>query len=73
MKNYTFKQVQASLINKGFQPHKSFGDELFGYTTIFIKESSTGGAEMANVEEDGDEPCTIDGLHPTAWWNNQVA
>ena len=68
MKNYTFEQVQASLFKIGFFPENSFGNEIDGFMTSFVKPTETGGSEMANVDEWNDGSVTIDGMHPTVWY-----
>lgn len=68
MKAYTFSQVRKALENKGFEPGRCFGNEVTGFTTFFEKKTDTGGHQFATVEERFDE-VTIDGKHPTAWYN----
>lgn len=51
LKDYTFNQVKKALINKGFRTDKTFGCEMFGFMTMFIKESDTRGLIIANVDE----------------------
>ena len=74
MKTYNFTQVQRALENKGFRASKSFSSET-EYTTIFEKSSGTQyGFEYANVEEwIEDGTCTIDGLCPSKWGEQQFA
>jgi hypothetical protein len=74
MKTYNFTQVKRALESKGFRAVKSFSSDT-EYTTIFEKSSGTQyGFEIANVEEwIEDGVCTIDGLCPSKWGEQQFA
>jgi hypothetical protein len=64
MKNYTLKQIEKALANKGFYPHMSHADNI----TSWIFEHENGHSTFyANV--DGDL-LTIDRMNPTDWYNS---
>tara|TARA_R110001606_G_scaffold216608_1_gene364517 strand:- start:253 stop:477 length:225 start_codon:yes stop_codon:yes gene_type:complete len=72
MKSYNFTQVKRALENKGFSATKSFSSDT-EYTTIFEKSSDVQYSfEIANVEEWIENGvCTIDGLCPSKWGQQQ--
>ena len=72
MKTFNFTQVKRALENKGFSATKSFSSDT-EYTTIFEKSSDVQyGFEIANVEEWIENGvCTIDGLCPSKWGQQQ--
>jgi hypothetical protein len=74
MKTFNFTQVKRALENKGFNAAKSFSSDT-EYITVFEKSSGIQGSfEIANVEqwiEDG--VCTIDGMCPSKWGQQQFA
>ena len=74
MKTFNFTQVKTALENKGFIAARSFSSDT-EYTTIFEKSSGVQyGFEIANVEEWIENGvCTIDGLCPSKWGEQQFA
>mgnify|MGYP003651161796 CR=1 FL=1 len=72
-KEYKFAQVRKALDNHGFEPTRNILDESW-CTTFFEKSSGTQyGSEFATVEEwlkDG--TCTINGICPKAWGENNL-
>lgn len=73
MENFNLNQVSKSLMNHGFKPTRSFGNDIEA-TYLFEKSSSTEfGVECATVEEWVENgSCTIDGLHPKEWAKNNL-